>query len=72
VLAQPGRAARPGDQDGDLAQFGLGDALLEVYSLLDGRTRLGELAGKVRLPEARFNLLRLTYLLVRTDLSRLS
>jgi len=59
-------------QDGDLAQFGLGDALLKVYSLLDGRTRLGELAGKVRSPEARINLLRLTYLLVQTDLSRLS
>ena len=26
-------------------QFGLGEALLRVYSLLDGRTRLGELAG---------------------------
>jgi len=59
-------------QDGDLAQFGLGDALLKVYSLLDGRTRLGELAGKVRSPEARMNLLRLTYLLVQTDLARLS
>jgi hypothetical protein len=59
-------------QDGELAQFGLGDALLKVYALLDGRTRLGELAGKVRLPEARTNLLRLTYLLVQTDLARLS
>jgi serine/threonine protein kinase len=59
-------------QDGELAQFGLGDALLKVYSLLDGRTRLGELAGKVRSPEARMNLLRLTYLLVQTDLARLS
>ena len=59
-------------QDGELAQFGLGDALLRVYSLLDGRTRLGELANKVRSPEARLNLLRLTYLLVQTDLARLS
>jgi serine/threonine protein kinase len=59
-------------QDGELAQFGLGDALLKVYSLLDGRTRLGELANKVRSPEARMNLLRLTYLLVQTDLARLS
>jgi serine/threonine-protein kinase len=59
-------------QDGELAQFGLGEALLKVYSLLDGRTRLGELAGKVRSPEARMNLLRLTYLLVQTDLARLS
>ncbi len=59
-------------QDGELAQFGLGDALLKVYALLDGRTRLGELAGKVRSPEARMNLLRLTYLLVQTELARLS
>jgi eukaryotic-like serine/threonine-protein kinase len=59
-------------QDGELAQFGLGDALLKVYSLLDGQTRLGELAAKVRSPEARLNLLRLTYLLVQTDLARLS
>jgi len=58
--------------DGELAQFGLGDALLKVYSLLDGRTRLGELANKVRSPEARMNLLRLTFLLVQTDLARLS
>src|SRR4051812_29414650 len=59
-------------QDDELARFGLGDALLRVYSLLDGRTRLGELAGKVRSPEAKMNLLRLTYLLVQTDLARLS
>jgi serine/threonine-protein kinase len=59
-------------QDDEPAQFGLGDALLRVYSLLDGRTRLGELANKVRSPEARMNLLRLTYLLVQTDLARLS
>ena len=59
-------------QDGDLAQFGLGDALPRVHSLLDGRTRLGELSAKVRSPEARLNLLRLTYLLVQTKLARLS
>jgi serine/threonine-protein kinase len=59
-------------QDDEMSQFGLGDALLRVYSLLDGRTRLGELANKVRSPEARMNLLRLTYLLVHTDLARLS
>jgi hypothetical protein len=58
--------------DGELAQFGLGDALLKVYALLDGRTRLGDLAAKVRSPEARMNLLRLTFLLVQTDLARLS
>jgi len=65
-------AAREPVQDGELAQFGLGEALLRVYSLLDGRVRLGELASRVRSPEARLNLLRLTYLLVQTELARLS
>ncbi|HEY5922140.1 MAG TPA: DUF4388 domain-containing protein, partial [Kofleriaceae bacterium] len=64
--------AREPVQEGELAQFGLGEALLRVYSLLDGRTRLGDLAARVRSPEARLNLLRLTYLLVQTDLARLS
>jgi len=59
-------------QESELSQFGLGEALLRVYSLLDGRTRLGDLASRVRSPEARLNLLRLTYLLVQTDLARLS
>jgi serine/threonine-protein kinase len=59
-------------QEAALDQFGLGDALIRVYSLLDGRTRLGELAGKVRSAEARLNLLRLTYLLVQTDNAKLS
>ncbi|MDQ3368380.1 MAG: serine/threonine protein kinase [Myxococcota bacterium] len=58
--------------EGELAHFGLGEALPRVYSLLDGRTRLLELAGRVRSPEARLNLLRLTYLLVQADLARLS
>jgi serine/threonine-protein kinase len=56
----------------ELAQFGLGEALPRVHSLLDGRTRLGELAGRVRNVEARLNLLRLAYLLVQTDLARMS
>jgi eukaryotic-like serine/threonine-protein kinase len=64
--------AREQVQEGELAQFGLGEALLRVYSLLDGRTRLGELAARVRSPEARLNLLRLTYLLVQTDHARIS
>jgi len=73
-LATNGRAfaTREPAQDGELAQFGLGEALLRVYSLLDGRTRLGDLAARVRSPEARTNLLRLTYLLVQTELARLS
>jgi hypothetical protein len=58
--------------DGELASFGLGEALLRVYSLLDGRTRLGDLAARLRSPEARLNLLRLAYLLVETDHAKLS
>jgi serine/threonine protein kinase len=65
-------ASREPVQEGELAQFGLGEALLRVYSLLDGRTRLGDLAARVRSPEARLNLLRLAYLLVQTDLARLT
>jgi serine/threonine-protein kinase len=65
-------ATREPAQDGELTQFGLGEALLRVYSLLDGRTRLGDLAARVRSPEARLNLLRLAYLLVQTDLARLT
>jgi eukaryotic-like serine/threonine-protein kinase len=73
-LATQSRAfvSREPAQEGELAQFGLGEALLRVYSLLDGRTRLGDLASRVRSPEARLNLLRLTYLLVQTDFARLS
>jgi serine/threonine-protein kinase len=59
-------------QNGELTQFGIGDALLRVYSLLDGRTRLGDLAGRVRSPEARLNLLRLAFLLVNTDFARIT
>ncbi len=58
--------------EGELAQFGLGEALPRVYSLLDGRTRLQDLSARVRSREARVNLLRLTFLLVQTDLARLS
>jgi eukaryotic-like serine/threonine-protein kinase len=65
-------ASREPVQDGELAQFGLGEALLRVYSLLDGRTRLGDLAARVRSPEARLNLLRLVFLLVQTEHARLS
>jgi len=59
-------------QESDLEQFGIGPALLRVYSMLDGRTRLGDLAGKARSTDARLGLLRLTYLLVQTELARLS
>jgi serine/threonine-protein kinase len=64
--------SREAVQEGELNQFGVGEALLRVYSLLDGRTRLGDLAARVRSPEARLNLLRLTYLLVQTEHARLS
>ncbi|HUS28858.1 MAG TPA: serine/threonine-protein kinase [Kofleriaceae bacterium] len=67
-----GFVVREPAQDSELSQFGLGEALLRVYSLLDGRTRLGDLAARVRSPEARVNLLRLAYLLVQTDFARLS
>jgi hypothetical protein len=59
-------------QDSELGQFGLGEALLRVYSLLDGRVRLGDLAARVRSRDARLNLLRLSFLLVQTELARLS
>jgi len=73
-LEEHGRSFIVGEpvNEGELALFGLGEALARVYSLLDGRTRLGDLAARVRSPEARLNLLRLTYLLVQTDLARLS
>jgi serine/threonine-protein kinase len=64
--------AREPVQESDLDQFHIGEALLRVYSLLDGRSRLGDLAARVRSPEARLNLLRLTYLLVQTEHARLS
>jgi serine/threonine-protein kinase len=64
--------SREAVQEGELNQFGVGEALLRVYSLLDGRTRLGDLAARVRSAEARLNLLRLTYLLVQTEHARLS
>jgi serine/threonine protein kinase len=73
-LATNGRAfvIREPVQDGELAQFGIGEALLRVYSLLDGRTRLADLAARVRSPEARLNLLRLAFLLVHADLARIT
>jgi serine/threonine protein kinase len=65
-------AIREPVQNDELAQFGIGEALLRVYSLLDGRSRLGDLAARVRSPEARLNLLRLAFLLVQTELARLT
>jgi serine/threonine-protein kinase len=59
-------------QESELLVFGIGAPLLRVYSMLDGRTRLSELAAKIRSPEARLNLLRMTYLLQQTELARLS
>lgn len=56
----------------ELNAFGLGETLLRVHALLDGRTRLRELLAKVRSPDARLNLIRLVYLAVQTDLARLS
>ena len=56
----------------ELNAFGLGETLLRVHALLDGRTRLRDLLAKVRSPDARLNLIRLVYLAVQTDLARLS
>ncbi|MEZ4362499.1 MAG: serine/threonine-protein kinase [Kofleriaceae bacterium] len=56
----------------ELNAFGLGETLLRVHALLDGRTRLGELLAKVRSPEARLNLIRLIYVCVQTDLAHIS
>lgn len=56
----------------ELAAFGLGETLLRVHALLDGRTRLRDLLARVRSPEARLNLIRLIYLAVQTELARLS
>lgn len=56
----------------ELNAFGLGETLLRVHALLDGRTRLRDLLAKVRSADARLNLIRLVYLAVQTDLARLS
>ncbi|MBK7539207.1 MAG: serine/threonine protein kinase [Myxococcales bacterium] len=56
----------------ELNAFGLGETLLRVHALLDGRTRLRELLAKVRSADARLNLIRLVFLAVQTDLARLS
>jgi eukaryotic-like serine/threonine-protein kinase len=58
--------------EAELNAFGLGETLLRVHALLDGRTRLRDLLGRVRSPEARLNLIRLVYLAVQTELARLS
>jgi eukaryotic-like serine/threonine-protein kinase len=56
----------------ELSAFGLGETLLRVHALLDGRSRLRDLLARVRSPEARLNLIRLIYLAVQTELARLS
>ncbi len=58
--------------EAELGAFGLGETLLRVHALLDGRTRLRDLLGRVRSPEARLNLIRLVYLEVQTEMARLS
>jgi serine/threonine-protein kinase len=65
VVAEPVAAA---ERDA----FGLGEALVRVHGMLDGRSTLGDLLGRVRSPDARTNFLRLVYLLVQTDLARFS
>jgi hypothetical protein len=51
----------------DLAGFGLGEALLRVYDMADGRATVADLLARVRSPDARTNFLRLLYLLAETD-----
>jgi serine/threonine-protein kinase len=51
----------------DLAGFGLGEALLRVYDMADGRASVADLLARVRSPDARTNFLRLLYLLAETD-----
>ncbi len=52
---------------GDLGGFGLGEAVVRVFGLCDGRSSVAELLARVRSPDARTNFLRLLYLLVETD-----
>jgi hypothetical protein len=56
----------------DLDAFGLGEAPRRVHDMLDGRSTVGDLLGRVRSADARTNFLRLLYLLVQADLARLS
>ncbi len=56
----------------DLEAFGLGEAPRRVHGMLDGRSTVGDLLGRVRSPDARTNFLRLLYLLVQTGYARLS
>ena len=59
-------------QDGELEQFGLRRRAAPRLQLARRpHSWLGDLAARVRSPEARQNLLRLAYLLVETDLARL-
>jgi serine/threonine-protein kinase len=56
----------------DLDAFGLGLAPRRVHDMLDGRSTVGDLLARVRSADARTNFLRLLYLLVQTELARLS
>jgi|JI10StandDraft_1071094.scaffolds.fasta_scaffold45409_3 serine/threonine protein kinase len=61
---------RPGPAAGgpaDLDDFGLGEALVRVHAMLDGRATIGELTARIRSEEARLNFSRLLYLLVETE-----
>jgi len=55
----------------ELAAFGLGEAPARVNSMLDGRTKLGDVVTRPRSAEARLNLTRLIYLLAYTKLAKL-
>ena len=56
----------------ELHELGLGEALVRVHGMLDGRSSVAELLARVRSADARTNFLRLLYLLVETEFARLS
>lgn len=53
--------------DADLGPFGLGEALVRVHGLVDGRATVGDLLSRFRSDEARRNVGRLLYLLVEAE-----
>ena len=65
-------AVRQPAAPGELEAFGLGEAPVRVHGMLDGRSSVGDLLGRVRSPDARTNFLRLLYLLVQTDFARVT
>jgi serine/threonine protein kinase len=57
---------------GELAAFGLGEAMERVHAMLDGRTPVLEIVGRARSSDARGNLMRLLFLLVQIQAARVA